>query len=383
MGVPQNSCTYENSFKMSKEYKTISLAPQLKAEKYNNSQQKTSFKDVLLKYGREADEVARKSEEQSRRRSKNDTNTDEKSSRVHVENRTPVLGGSTTSTKNVHTNGNYGFFSAVLESYNNHWALRTTPEDWWYTIIYKIARAIDKSSAKPSVRDFFVSHEGKKQLTVKVGPSVYGVDYAWFLNQMTQQIADNIKVSQYVDALKSDFSTSTDCHVICSEISVMASLQEYFEYRMYLSCGIPAIEMEGTVENICDRLVETYEGNVDTEWWSKIFSTRQGFVSGGQPPTFYEGWFITEFLGLKNIDSLSNLQNGIITVPMTLTDGDNEEQSAFAAGIAGYEVFQNEGENATKWPSVKVVHSWGLLLEPNSLFRTDLQKWEAQLTSGA
>merc|ERR1712013_658670 len=105
MGVPQNSCTYENSFKMSKEYKTISLAPQLKAEKYNNSQQKTSFKDVLLKYGREADEVARKSEEQSRRRSKNDTNTDEKSSRVHVENRTPVLGGSTTSTKNVHTNG--------------------------------------------------------------------------------------------------------------------------------------------------------------------------------------------------------------------------------------------------------------------------------------
>ena len=52
---------------MSKEYKTISLAPHLKAEKYNNSQQKTSFKDVLLTYGREADEVARKSEEQSKR----------------------------------------------------------------------------------------------------------------------------------------------------------------------------------------------------------------------------------------------------------------------------------------------------------------------------
>lgn len=398
---------------MSKEYKTISLAPHLKPTEYN-SQTTTTFNHVLLKYGREADELAKKADQENKMFNRKDSKDESSSSTVHVENRTPVFGGSTN--ESVHTNGNYGFFSAVLESYNNHWALRTCPEDWWYTIIYKISRAIDANSSNESVRNFFVSHEGKKQLTVTVGPSLYGVDFSWFLDQMTQQIADNIKVPKYVDTLKADFSTSTDCHVMCSEITVMASVQEYFEYCCYMLCGIPALEMEGTLEDwkhlkekvnllrnilapihqvmgiedrwwnnvdkICDRLITTFEGNVDADWWSRMFSTREGFVSGGKPPTFYEGWFITEFLGLQSIDSLSNLQNGIITVPMTLTDGCTEEKSAFAAGIAGYRVFDNK-ESGSKWPSVKAAHGWSLMLEPNSVFREDMETWESQLTKGA
>merc|ERR1719233_1296459 len=162
--------------------------------------------------------------------------------RIHVGQKTPVLGSSNGL---VQTNGNYGFLSTILKSYNNHWTLRTSPEDWWYTIIYKISLAIDKHSTVETVRKFFVSHEGKKTLTVKVGPSIYDVDYAWFLDQMTQQIGENIKVPKYVEILKSDFSTSTDCHVICSEITIMASMQEFFVYVSGCFCGIPAVEMEG------------------------------------------------------------------------------------------------------------------------------------------
>merc|ERR1711962_1500062 len=99
------------------------------------------------------------------------------------------------------------------------------------------------------------------------------------------------------------------------------------------------------------------------------------------PPTYYEGWFITEFLGLRNIDDLSNLQNGIITVPMTVTDGDSEEKSAFAAGIAGYQVLE-KGEGR-KWGSVKAAHGWALMLEPNSVFREGLVDWETKRTKGA
>jgi len=79
--------------------------------------------------------------------------------RIHVGQKTPVLGSSN---RVVHTNGNFGFFSTILERYNNHWALQTSPEDWWYSVIYKIALAIDNNSTNKQVRKYFVSHEGKK-----------------------------------------------------------------------------------------------------------------------------------------------------------------------------------------------------------------------------
>jgi len=248
-------------------------------------------------------------------------------------------------------------------------------------------------------------------LTVSVGPSIYGVDYAWFLDSMTRQIGENVKVPKYVDILKANFSTSTACHVICSEITIMASVQEFFDYRMMLLCGIPAVEMEGNLDDwkhlkhkfhllreilkpihkclglaekwwddvsgVFDHLINTFNGKPDTDWWSRIIS-KKPFGSGGQ--SYYEGWFITQFLGLQMIENLKDLQNGVITVPMTITDGAVEEQSAFAAGIAGYDVFKVEG---SKWPSVKAVHGWTLMLDPQATFREGLTEWESNLLKGA
>jgi len=387
------------------EYKTILLAEHLVPNpKYRDSKSKAkSIRDVLLQYGRQADDMAKKVVELKKRRG-----MEAGGHRTHVGQKTPVL-----SSNNflVHTNGNYGFFSTVLESYNNHWTLRTSPEDWWYSVIYKIALAIDQNSTNESVRKFFVSHEGKKTLTVNVGPSIYGVDYAWFLDQMTQQIGENIKVPKYVEIMKSDFSTSTDCHVICSEITTMASMQEFFTYRTMFCCGIPAIEMEGKLEDwkhlknklnllrkvlepihkcvgleekwwddvsgVFDHLINTFDGKPDTDWWSKIISYKP-FGSGGQ--VHYEGWFVSEFLGLQGIEDLKDLQNGVITVPMTLTDGLVEEQSAFVAGIAGYDIIEVED---SKWPSVKAAYGWTLMLEPHAVFREGLKKWESKLVKGA
>eukprot|EP00091_Calanus_sinicus_P015385 TRINITY_DN33566_c0_g1_i1.p1 TRINITY_DN33566_c0_g1~~TRINITY_DN33566_c0_g1_i1.p1 ORF type:complete len:120 (+),score=34.53 TRINITY_DN33566_c0_g1_i1:173-532(+) len=70
--------------------------------------------------------------------------------RKHVKTKTPALG----SKEKVLTNGNYGFFSAVIESYNNHWILDMRPEDWFYTFVQKIALAIDKGSKTEEVRNF-------------------------------------------------------------------------------------------------------------------------------------------------------------------------------------------------------------------------------------
>ena len=34
----------------------------------------------------------------------------------------------------VHFDDNIGFFATIMAAYNNHWALRTSPDDWWMTI---------------------------------------------------------------------------------------------------------------------------------------------------------------------------------------------------------------------------------------------------------
>ena len=44
--------------------------------------------------------------------------------------RTFVLG----SKEPVHFGRDAGFFSTILAAYNNHWELKTCPEDWWMTI---------------------------------------------------------------------------------------------------------------------------------------------------------------------------------------------------------------------------------------------------------
>ena len=79
--------------------------------------------------------------------------------RKHVGSKVPILGSKNSKVREAA--GDFGFFTAVYEAYNNHWALRTTPEDWWFTIIRTVALAIDDNSKSPKVRSFFVDHEGK------------------------------------------------------------------------------------------------------------------------------------------------------------------------------------------------------------------------------
>ncbi|KAL9953543.1 hypothetical protein ACROYT_G040974 [Oculina patagonica] len=64
-------------------------------------------------------------------------------------------------------------------SYNNHWKLRTSPDDWWFCVIKRVASAIDRNAKKESVRKMFVDHEGKKTIEVTVpNTSIYTVDYS-------------------------------------------------------------------------------------------------------------------------------------------------------------------------------------------------------------
>ena len=94
----------------------------------------------------------------------------------------------------------------------------------------------------------------------------------------------------------------------------MSSVQEFFEYKTFGLCGIPFIEMKGTekdwidlglkiktlrttleplegllsysdnrkvdnwwdeVEEIARKLLDTFRGNPNEDWWSKIITERK------------------------------------------------------------------------------------------------------------
>merc|ERR1711874_515966 len=267
-----------------------------------------------------------------------------------------------------------GLFSTVLAAYNNHWVLKTRPEDWWTAISQIIATRIDKHANEPAVRKFFVSHEGKKQLTVDVGSSL----------------------------MKADFSQSTSVDRIVNNIMLMYSFKEYFEYRMLSMCGIPGVVMLGSEDDwlrlleklvkveellkplekvlqlkdwfnssqaVLKDLLDTYRGNPDKDWWSRIMDIHRTFGSGGG--TNFTGWFVADFLGVR-YPELEDIPSGINVVPLTITDGFYEEQSALVAGVTGYTITEEEitdPDSKVSFPSVQSVLGWGLLLEPDSRFK--------------
>ena len=173
---------------------------------------------------------------------------------------------------------------------------------------------IDREADHPSVRPFFVNHEGKKKLTVEVGPSIYGVKDEKFFKEMSGQIKANINKPDFTDAIESDFSSSTSVQKIVNNIMLMYSFQKYFEYRMMCLCGIPGVIMMGSEEDwknmikklekiktilkpiekqlkladwfkscktVLQNLLETFRGNPNQDWWSRIMTIHEEFGSGG------------------------------------------------------------------------------------------------------
>ena len=141
------------------------------------------------------------------------------------------------------------------------------------------------------------------------------IEYDWLFDQFSRAIRESIKTPGYVDKMEANFSTTSSDQLIASQIMLMSSLQKYFDYRCATECGIPGVEMEGTKEDwqklidktdnlknllqpimteiglgewfestkfMLEKLLETFEGNPDVEWWSHILSWNRTYGSGAK-----------------------------------------------------------------------------------------------------
>ena len=301
---------YLATFALSTEFKTIDLCPEKTPQNIRKEWKPNHHKmrDLMTEAAILSELKMKTGGEYS------GPNSPNASERSHVGTNTPVLGSMDFVTDTGH---DAGLLSTVYEAYSNHFNLRTGPEDWWYTIIQTVALVIDRNSKSDEVRNFFVQHEGKKTLEVIVaaGPfKVEDLDYSWLFDQFSQKIEENINVPKYVQQMIPDFSTTSVTHRIVSQITLMSSVQEFFEYSVGTVCGIPFIEMKGTekdwidlglkikalrttlepledllsysdnwkvdnwwdeLEEIARKLLDTFRGNPDEDWWSTIINERK------------------------------------------------------------------------------------------------------------
>ncbi|XP_015768186.1 PREDICTED: uncharacterized protein LOC107346853 isoform X2 [Acropora digitifera] len=299
-----------------------------------------------------------------------------------------------------------GLFAAVFTAYSHHYKLRTSPDDWWFCVIKQVAEAIDRSAQQESVRKMFVNHEGKRSIEVAVDdPTIYTVNYSWLFDQIAKGIKENIKVPEFVDGMTGDFCTTTPVQKIVSQITLMCSMKEYFDFGLLCGCGIPAVEMLGSeedwrkltsklkvlrtllepiendlrlpsrwwdvVQKVFNNLLETYQGKPDEKWWSHIVDYQEQYASGMFPTgkNYIRGW-ITEFLeGASRHRSLfehKDFSTGLVTVPLNLKHPSGaQDTAALAAGMLGFTVHRTDTSNEV---TVQPFQGWALMLANDSPF---------------
>ncbi|XP_066927546.1 uncharacterized protein [Clytia hemisphaerica] len=300
----------------------------------------------------------------------------------------------------VYATGDAGLLGAVLEAYNHHWNLKISPDDFWIPVAIRVGRKINDNAKEDKVRDFFVDFEGKKEIVIFTNAeTIHEVDYVWLFKEFSQNIKNLIKKPEYNDLMTASFSTSTQITKIASQINIMSSLQEYFEYTMVTRCGIKGVEMLGTLEDwkslitkidqlaellkpledvlklsywfkivreVYVNLLATFEGNLDIGWWSRIISTD----NHGSGACKYMGWIFQFLQDERGFDNLSKMQSSITSVPMKITYDPRAkgEQSALVAGPVGFTI--EEGNKDSKnVPTIRPYIGWALLLPKNSAFR--------------
>jgi hypothetical protein len=143
------------------------------------------------------------------------------------------------------------FINAFLDAYNFHKVLKIRPDDIKLQILTIISICVNNNPEK--FRNYFVDHEGKKELIVK--STVFSADY--FCGKFAELLEENIKDKDFAAHYTTRFTTTNQIISTVNNITLMNTLKEYFSYSMMLCCGIPAVILEGTDEDWI-KLNESY-----------------------------------------------------------------------------------------------------------------------------
>ncbi len=214
------------------------------------------------------------------------------------------------------------FVEGVHTAYAKHYPLVVSPDMIWQCVAQGFGIHVNKNAEK--LRHCFVEHEGKKKIVVRMDHFVKGSqDNNWelALDTFSEGIRKNVG-DEIHSLLTPDFSTTGPVEKAASQVVLMDTFKEYFEYICMTMCGIPSVTLEGTVDDwvklrdktlslsrfdfewwtdsvkpILDEFVNASSGKVNKGFWQSMYKRQGG--SGGP---YISGWIVTLFpyLGHSN-----------------------------------------------------------------------------------
>ncbi|KAF0431405.1 hypothetical protein F8M41_005413 [Gigaspora margarita] len=246
----------------------------------------------------------------------------------------------------------HGLISAIIHAYTLHQHLRISPDDIWLTVAQGVSKHIWIN--KERFRHLFVDHEGQKIIEVDArdylfyNNEIISGDWLRAIEQLSDNVDRQIKISGLKQLLECDFSTSTNASTTASKIVLLDSMKGYFLFKLRGGCGIPKVTLEGTLtdwlhlqekvgklrtlgldldfwldrlEPVIAQFTETYKGNVGERYWSMIVS--QVPLGSFETKDTWSGW-IGSLLPYdaknskitKNMITGDDVPSGLVSVPV-------------------------------------------------------------------
>lgn len=321
----------------------------------------------------------------------------------------------------------HGLASIINAAYSHHARLVLSPDDIWYCVTLGVAQHINKHAEL--YRSMFVDHQGKKELLVNLldvcpDPSGERNPLVWQtgVERICKLIEKNTK-GKICSMFQADFSTTDAISGVVSRVVLMGAMKEYFDYKISTSCGIPQVELKGTLEDwinlvkktlklhtlmaleapinnygvhetvslwldgaedVIKGLIATYRGPITDglrNWWGHIIDSYTTHGSGGS--TTYNGWFRKLFFynnsgelipqDIKQRVELEDFPSGITKVPFTYENHVGTHiPMDLLAGHVGYQV-----KNGAVTPVMAWAVKQGELQEENG---SDLNKGTFSIT---
>jgi Domain of unknown function (DUF4419) len=164
--------------------------------------------------------------------------------------------------------------AALYRAFMEHRPLCLSPDMIWLLICQGVAEHVNFHA--DALRSQFVQHEGKAHIEVRRDDFIKGSpENPWseVIDEFCRRVEEHIGSAH--DLFIPRFSTTGPAERIAAEITLLDAMRSYFAYDLASLCGIPAITLEGTVDDwqqLADRtqnfgrLVRQFPG-LDLDWW--------------------------------------------------------------------------------------------------------------------
>jgi uncharacterized protein DUF4419 len=222
----------------------------------------------------------------------------------------------------------HGFFEAVHTAFDRHYPLVLAPDDVWLCIAQGFGAHVNAHAEH--LRERFVRHQGKEAIEIRRDEFVKGArDNDWPGCVADIRAAIGERIGKAADLIVSDFSTTGAVEKTASEVVLMSTVQQYFEFQVLSLCGIPRITLLGDENDwrsvrlraavfaefeldwwlaalipVLDQFVEAASGRVDQRFWTSFYKEED--ESGGP---FITGWINAFFPYLQHVGNPAAARN--------------------------------------------------------------------------